>query len=75
MEEFLVKNLIRVSFELVAGCRSLQANELSSITVESFNDTEAAAEGSHLGIWKFQEFKNKEKVKPLPQLSLLDGNS
>lgn len=67
------KESIRIA--AAAGCRSLQAQEFSCISVENFNDSEAAAEGSHLGIWKFQEFKNKEKVKPLPQISLLDGNS
>lgn len=35
--------------------------------VESFNDAEAAAEGSYLGVWKFQEFKSKEP-EPMPKI-------
>ncbi|XP_065210972.1 cytosol aminopeptidase-like isoform X2 [Planococcus citri] len=66
------KESIRIA--AAAGCRSLQAHEFDSITTESFNDSEAAAEGSHLGVWKFQEFKNKEKVKSQPRVSLLNGN-
>ncbi|XP_015509984.1 cytosol aminopeptidase isoform X1 [Neodiprion pinetum] len=52
-----------------AGCRALDAVEIKNISIESLGDAEAAAEGAGLASWFFQEFKNKEKQKVLPQVS------
>ncbi|XP_066990909.2 cytosol aminopeptidase [Anabrus simplex] len=62
------KEAIRVA--AAVGCQSLQAVDVTTIAVEELGNAEAAAEGAALGIWKYQGFKNKQKVKPLPQLTL-----
>uniref|UniRef100_A0A1B6C2I6 Cytosol aminopeptidase n=1 Tax=Clastoptera arizonana TaxID=38151 RepID=A0A1B6C2I6_9HEMI len=54
------------------GSRVLQDHGIENITIESFEDEEAAAEGSHLGIWQYQE--NKEDKKNEATVSLSDGN-
>lgn len=58
----------------VAGCRSLQENGITKISLETFNDAEAAAEGSLLGIWKFQEFKSKKEYTT-PEISIYESKS
>lgn len=40
---------------------------VTNISLESLDDAEAAAEGSILGTWKFQDFKTKKD--PIPQLN------
>ncbi|KAF5301517.1 hypothetical protein FQR65_LT08820 [Abscondita terminalis] len=61
------KEAIRIA--AAAGCRALQDVGISTIEVDDMDDAEAAAEGSTLGLWKFQECKSKKKV--LSQTSLL----
>lgn len=46
------------------GCRSLE--DVTDVYVEDLGDAEAAAEGATLGIWKYQENKNKEKQTKIP---------
>ncbi|KDR15938.1 hypothetical protein L798_09865, partial [Zootermopsis nevadensis] len=52
------------------GCRMLQEVGVSKILLEGMGKPEAAAEGATLGLWLFQEFKNKDKQKKIPQLEL-----
>lgn len=58
-----------------AGCRCLQADGIKNITVETFEDAESAAEGSHLGVWKFQEFKTKKDNGDIPEIVNYDKKS
>lgn len=58
-----------------AGCRCLQADGIKNISVETFDDAEAAAEGSHLGVWKFQEFKTKKEDASIPEIVNYDKKS
>ncbi|XP_015600885.1 cytosol aminopeptidase isoform X2 [Cephus cinctus] len=62
------KENIRIA--AAAGCRALDSVEIKDITLESLGDAEAAAEGAGLTSWFYQEFKNKEKQKTLPKISL-----
>lgn len=55
---------------LIAGCRALDAVDIKNISIEPLGDAEAAAEGAGLTSWLFQEYKNKEKQKVLPEISL-----
>lgn len=48
----------------LGGCKALQAVGAKEINVEDLGDAEAAAEGSILGTWKFQEFKTKKDEPP-----------
>ncbi|XP_028133921.2 cytosol aminopeptidase isoform X2 [Diabrotica virgifera virgifera] len=57
-----------------AGCRALESVGVKNIDVEDFCNAEAAAEGSNLGIWKFQEYKSKKESLPQVQLSQLNGS-
>ncbi|KAK9883294.1 hypothetical protein WA026_001475 [Henosepilachna vigintioctopunctata] len=43
-----------------AGCNALKSVGIKNVEVESLEDAEAAAEGSLLGTWKFQEYKTKK---------------
>lgn len=56
----------------LAGCQALQANNIKSICVEPLGDAEAAAEGSLLSTWKYQEFKTKKT--DIPTVNLYDPN-
>ncbi|RZC40296.1 cytosol aminopeptidase [Asbolus verrucosus] len=60
------KESVRIAASV--GCRALNAAGVKNIHVESLGDAEAAAEGSKLGTWKFQEFKTKKEA--LPEVSL-----
>lgn len=62
------KENVRVA--AAAGCRALEAVEIQDISVETFGDAEAAAEGSIISTWIFQEYKAKDKRKTLPKVSL-----
>lgn len=53
-----------------AGCRALDAVEVKDISIETLGDAEAAAEGSIISSWIFQEYKAKDKKKTLPKVSL-----
>ncbi|XP_074094410.1 cytosol aminopeptidase-like [Cotesia typhae] len=55
---------------VAAGCGALENVDVKEIDVEPMGDAEAAAEGSLLASWIFQEFKNKSKQKVLPNVSL-----
>lgn len=62
-------------FKFLAGCRALQDLEVTEICVESCGDAEAAAEGSVLSTWLYQEFKDPSKRKVVPAISLFDAGS
>lgn len=50
------------------GCKKLQEAGVTKILLEGMGKPEAAAEGATLGLWLYQEFKNKMKQKKIPQL-------
>ncbi|XP_023029462.1 cytosol aminopeptidase isoform X2 [Leptinotarsa decemlineata] len=58
-----------------AGCRMLADAGIKNIQVENFSDADAAAEGSLLGTWKFQEYKTKKDASPQIQLFGEDGEA
>ncbi|XP_057663773.1 cytosol aminopeptidase-like isoform X2 [Diorhabda carinulata] len=66
--ELLCEDNEAVRIAASAGCRALDSVGIKNIDVEDFCDAESAAEGSNLGIWKFQEYKTKKES--LPQVSL-----
>lgn len=41
--------------------------------METLGDAEAAAEGAGLSTWLYQGYKNEEKRKKLPKISLYEG--
>lgn len=43
---------------------------VTKILLEGMGHPEAAAEGATLGLWLFQEFKNKDKQKKVLQVEL-----
>ncbi|XP_025191013.1 cytosol aminopeptidase-like isoform X2 [Melanaphis sacchari] len=55
------------------GCRSLVDCGIKDIFVSAMGDSESAAEGSTLGTWKFQEYKNKKDI--IPKISLFEDMS
>lgn len=55
-------------------CRSLCDIGVNEITLEDLGDAEAAAEGSNLGVWCFQEFKETSKKKCCPSVFPFEGN-
>lgn len=50
------------------GCKKLQEVGVTKILLEGMGKPEAAAEGATLGLWLYQEFRNKIKQKKVPQL-------
>ncbi|KAK2508531.1 hypothetical protein MC885_012246 [Smutsia gigantea] len=45
-----------------AGCRQVQDLEISSVEVDPCGDAQAAAEGAVLGLYEFDDLKQKKKV-------------
>lgn len=64
------KEAIRIAS--AAGCKAFQHFSLKRVFVESFGHSESAAEGSALGVWLYQEKKNKKHQLVIPQLELYD---
>lgn len=58
---------------ILDGCRSLVDCGIQNIIVSAMDDSESAAEGSTLGTWKFQEYKNKKDE--IPKISLFEDTS
>lgn len=54
--------------------RQLMGLKIDSILVDDMEDGQSAAEGAILGAYKFQEYKNQEKRKKIPQISLLESS-
>lgn len=48
-------------FYCLAGCRQLQDLELPWVEVDPCGDAQAAAEGASLGIFEYEELKQKKK--------------
>lgn len=46
----------------VAGCRQIQDLELSSVEVDPCGDAQAAAEGAVLGLYEYDDLKQKKKM-------------
>ncbi|XP_042216303.1 cytosol aminopeptidase-like isoform X2 [Homarus americanus] len=59
------KEAIRTA--IAAGCHSLGETNISKILVDSCGDGEAAAEGAHLAVFKYQDLKSKKKPIPTVQ--------
>uniref|UniRef100_A0A2K5HL51 Cytosol aminopeptidase n=1 Tax=Colobus angolensis palliatus TaxID=336983 RepID=A0A2K5HL51_COLAP len=47
---------------LAAGCRQIQDPELSSVEVDPCGDTQAAEEGAVLGLYEYDDLKQKKKL-------------
>nr|XP_058156524.1 cytosol aminopeptidase [Dasypus novemcinctus] len=47
---------------VAAGCRQVQDLELSSVEVDPCGDAQAAAEGAVLGLFEYDDLKNKKKT-------------
>lgn len=55
-----------------AGAQGLHAQGVAHIFVEGLGRPEQAAEGTALGVWRYQEFKNKKHRMAVPTLELYD---
>lgn len=64
------KESIRVA--AATGCRAMQHIAIRRIYIESFGHAESSAEGAALGVWLYQEKRNKHKQKVTPALELYD---
>lgn len=64
------KEAIRIAAAL--GARALQNLPLNKICIETFGHAESAAEGAALGVWLYQEKKNKKNQIYIPQLEMWD---
>ncbi|CAH1388892.1 unnamed protein product [Nezara viridula] len=64
------KENIRISSAV--GAQALQEMGCAEILVDGYTNTEAAAEGSSLGVWRYQDLKSKEHQLTEPNLSLFD---
>ncbi|XP_006872555.1 PREDICTED: cytosol aminopeptidase [Chrysochloris asiatica] len=53
---------------VAAGCRQIQDLELSSVEVDSCGDAQAAAEGTFLGLYEYDELKQSRKMGVSAQL-------
>ncbi|KAK7085790.1 bleomycin hydrolase, partial [Halocaridina rubra] len=69
VEEFNeTREAVRIA--VAAGCRSLEEANIDKILVDSCGDAEAAAEGSSLSVFKYQDLKSQKKS--IPVLECLD---
>lgn len=60
------------------GTKALHPLNPRYIDMESFGDAEAAAEGAHLALWRFTEYKSvnkKQRIVPKPIVNLYDDNN
>ncbi|XP_014257114.1 cytosol aminopeptidase-like [Cimex lectularius] len=64
------KENIRIAAGL--GSMALNKNGVAKIFVEGFTNTEAAAEGSTLAVWKYQELKHSENRSQESTVDLYD---
>lgn len=62
------KENIRIA--AAVGAKALQDQTVENIMVEGFTNPEAAAEGSILGLWRFEEFKNEDDRETRPKVAL-----
>ncbi|KAM4854919.1 cytosol aminopeptidase [Thomomys bottae] len=53
---------------VAAGCRQVQDLELSHVEVDPCGDAQAAAEGAVLGLYEYDELKQKKKTSVLAEL-------
>jgi len=54
------------------GARALQDQGIGGIFVEGFTNSEAAAEGATLAVWRYQELKNSENILTPSKVELFD---
>ncbi|KAM6220860.1 cytosol aminopeptidase [Rhynchocyon petersi] len=53
---------------VAAGCRQVQDLEIAEVEVDPCGDAQAAAEGAVLGLYEYDELKQKQKIKVSPKL-------
>jgi len=64
------KENIRIA--AAVGARALQRQGVNVIAVEGFTNTEAAAEGSALAVWRYQELKHKQNRETESRIELYE---
>ncbi|XP_014278784.1 cytosol aminopeptidase isoform X2 [Halyomorpha halys] len=64
------KENIRISSAV--GAQALQDVGCKEILVDGYTNAEAAAEGSSLGVWRYQDLKSRDRHLTEPNLSLFD---
>lgn len=62
------KENIRIA--AASGVRALGTAYVQSVDIESFGHAESSAEGASLGVWLFQELRNRQPKKVVPKLEL-----
>ncbi|KAL1122895.1 hypothetical protein AAG570_003220, partial [Ranatra chinensis] len=72
--EFENLNLAKENVRIAAGAGAsmLQGIGINNMFVEEFTDSEAAAEGTSLAVWKYDELKSKHGKSAPPKLELFD---
>ncbi|UYV68354.1 LAP3 [Cordylochernes scorpioides] len=63
-----------VRIAVAVGAKQLREVGVTSIDVDSCGDAEAAAEGTTLGLWSYDELKKKSSQKPKIAVNLLDSS-
>lgn len=67
------KESIRVA--AAVGAKALLKENITDIFLEDFMCPQSAAEGATLGLYKYQGQKSAKKRKPIPKLSLVEGEN
>lgn len=62
------KEAVRIA--AATGCKELQKLDTNKIFIESFDNTESAAEGAAMGVWIYQNLINKQRMQYIPQIQL-----
>lgn len=57
------------------GCKKLEEVGVTKVLLDGMGNPEAAAEGATLGLWLYQDFKNKQKQKVAPEIELCDSEN
>ncbi|XP_037932299.1 cytosol aminopeptidase-like, partial [Teleopsis dalmanni] len=71
--EFIDEGMENVRVAAGIGARRLQALDMTEVHIDSMEYPEQAAEGASLGIWRYQEYRNKKDREGLPKLELYDS--
>lgn len=67
------KESIRVASAV--GAKALLKENITNIFLDDFMCPQSAAEGATLGVYKYQAQKSEKKRKPVPNLSLVEGDN
>ncbi|KAF6199658.1 hypothetical protein GE061_005956 [Apolygus lucorum] len=63
-----------IRWAAATGARALQESGVHTVFVEAFTNSEAAAEGSVLSVWRYQELKSRSEQQPLTKVDLFEDN-